>query len=76
MANAWHTIKRLAGQDGKVVVVEGDEATHVVLTVEAYDRLLAPKAPEQHSQTAKPVEHWGGGEAPTPGSIRIEDLPL
>lgn len=68
MANAWHTIKRLAGgQDGKVVIVEGDEATHVLLTIGEYERLLAPEAPEQ-PQIAQ--------SAPTPGSIRIEDLPL
>lgn len=101
MANAWKTIKRLTvGQGGKTVVVEGDEATHVVLTIEEYERLLGPSATSPEDMQADPPQSRGlggqttppwtspvqsdspksqpgeHGDSPTPGSIRIEDLPL
>ena len=105
MANAWQTIKKLTvGQGGKTVVVEGDEATHVVLTIEEYERLLGSSDERGHQPEADPPQSeslggqstqttppWSspaqptspksesggqGKDSPTPGSIRIEDLPL
>ena len=89
MANAWQTIKKLTvGQGGKTVVVEGDEATHVVLTIEEHERLLGSQSTEQEVQPTQTTPSWTPpaqpastklgeqGDSPTPGSIRIEDLPL
>ena len=89
MANAWQTIKRLS-TGGKVVVTDGEEVTHVVLTIEEYERLSKPSATSPEDMQADPPQskglgghiakqetpRWDQDDSPTPGSIRIEDLPL
>ena len=76
MTNAWNTIKDML-RDGtsRVVVVEGDQVTHVVLSVEEYARLRGT-APGATARPEHEPQRFPDMQEGAPGSIRIEDLPL